>query len=702
MTMSKRTLVAVGAVAVLWLLAIFLLLPVVVSDAYAGHSMFGWLNRAIEGQSQHPLVYYQSLARRAALLASVVAVTGIVAGVLAWRFRATIAAYWHRTLTASPTVGAGDVVATGAWIGWLGGLAEAISLLIRYASDPHDPPVLHALWLAPLSAACLGALAGGVLAVLLRAWRGVSVTVPVAVFSAGEVYAVVAGLQFGIHPYALIALCIGAAIQLGRLASRGTANFSWWCRRSLPWMGAATVGVALLIAGTGILRERAGERLRGRPADDAPNVLLLILDTVRAQDLSLYGYPRETSPQIDRLASTGVTFDRAIAPTPWTLPSHASMFTGVPPDRLSTNFHSPLDAAHRTIAEVLRERGYATGGFVANLTYTSRVSGLNRGFPVYRDHPVSPGLFLDSSYWMRQAALRILPALDVHGRLVRKSAAKVNDEFLSWMPSDGTPFFAFVNYFDAHLPYKLESPFSEKFRDPAPRYWRFRGWVRDYAEADLQEFRDAYNSAIAYIDDQVGALLRELEQQGVLDNTLVVVASDHGEHFGEHGGIMTHGNSLYLPLLHVPLVISFPSRIPAGVRVQPAVSLQDIPATILDVLGFSADSLLPGESLAQLWNGSEADGAADAVFSELTFNDFSHRIDPIRAGPMQSLVQGRLHYIRNGDGREEVYDFVADPDEQLNLAANADSSLVLAPFRELLAQRDTAPGVRPRVPSRRP
>jgi arylsulfatase A-like enzyme len=463
-------------------------------------------------------------------------------------------------------------------------------------------------------------------------------------------------------------------------------------------MTGVSVAVALVAGGLPVLRERTGERLRGTPSSGAPNVLLLILDTVRAQDLGLYGYARQTSPEIERLAASGITFDRAIATAPWTLTSHASMFTGAAPDSLSTDFHAPLDASQPTIGEVLRAHGYATGGFVANLLYTARSSGLDRGFTTYRDYPLGPGLFLAGSFWSKKLATAIRAHLGMHGGLIHKTAADVNREFLDWLPDDVRPWFAFLNYFDAHLPYKLERPFDEKFRQPAPRYWLFKPWSRFDNQADLQEFRDAYDSAIAYTDAQIGALLQELRRQGALDNTIVIVAADHGEHFGEHGGIMSHGNSLYLPLLHVPLVISYPPRIPAGKRVGPAISLRDLPVTILDLLGFPDDSPMPGRSLARYWSSDVAEPSAAAdhvVFSSLTANDFAHQMDPISKGPMQSLVIGNLHYIWNGDRSEELYDFLADSAEQANLAIGSDSAQALAPFRRWRSQRaDSTPGSR--------
>ena len=707
MSVSRRTLITAGLAAALWLAAVYLLLPAVVSGAYAGESFIPWLNRAIQGQSQHPLAYYQSLAQRAALVATAAALVFLAAWVAAWRWRSWIAAAWNRLVHAAPTIGAGDMIATGTSLGFLSGLAEATSLHLRFAADPVEVPALEVLWMGPFSAACLGAIVGALLALVLRAWRGVSIAVPVVFFTSFAIFSLVAGLRLGVHKYALMALSLGTALQLARLATKHAAAFPRLCRRSLPWMAAVGVSLAALTGAIDRVRERVGERSRGMPASGAPNVLLLILDTVRAQDLSLYGYARETSPELERLASTGVAFDRAIAPAPWTLPSHASMFTGVAPDRLAADFHAPLDAVAPTIAEVLRAHGYATGGFVANLSYTTRASGLDRGFSTYRDHRVSAGLFLSSTFWLRKAAQEIRPALGVHGALVRKPAAEVNREFLSWLPTDGKPFFAFLNYFDAHTPYKLERPFDGKFGDRPPRYWQFKPWGRSYSDAELAEFRESYNSAIAYVDAQVGELLGEMERRGVLRNTLVILTSDHGEHLGEHGGITGHGNSLYLPLLHVPLVISYPSHVPAGARVERIVSLQDIPATILELLGVSGNPPLPGESLARYWNPGTSDVApsgtsAGAAFSELTFNDFAHRNDPIRNGKMQSLMDERFHYIRNGDGREELYDYLADTDERTNLAEGADSVSLLAPFRERLAQRGVVTRMRPAGVTREP
>lgn len=694
-TARKRLLVG-GAVAIaLWSTALFVILPALIREVYAGVDKLPWISGTISGQAQHPVEYYQALARRAALLASAGLLLLAGAGTAAWWQRTRIASIWHAIVRSEPVVGAHGLLALGAWFGYLDGLAEVTSLLARFAilRDPREAPSWHALWMGPVSGALTGVLAAAVLAVLLRAWRGVSITVPVVIFVGFAAFSVVAGLRLGIHPWALVIFSLGLAVQLGRLSKRRGTSFVHLCVRSLPWMGGATVVAALAIGGANVARERFARRTTAPFNPGAPNVLLLILDTVRAEDMGLYGYALATTPEIERMAATGVTFEHAIATAPWTLPSHASLFTGVAPDRLSTDFDAPLDDAAPTLAEVLRGHGYATGGFVANLVFATRASGLDRGFATYRDHPLTLGHLASSSRWMRWAAGALLPALGVHGGLVHKSAAEVNREFLHWIPTDGRPFFAFLNYFDAHTPYKLEPPFDRKFRNPPPRFWRLEGWGRGHSNDELQEFRDAYDSAIAYSDAQVGALLRALEARGVLHNTLVVLVSDHGEHFGEHGGIMSHANSLYLPLLHVPLVMSWPEHVPSGRRVSSPVSTQDVAATILDVIAPAAGTPLPGHSLARHWAAADsavpspAGDTAAMLYSALGYNDFADRRDPVRRGPMQSLVQGGLHYIRNGDGVEEVYNYLVDPAERADLAHGADSVTLLMPFRQALARR---------------
>jgi arylsulfatase A-like enzyme len=553
--------------------------------------------------------------------------------------------------------------------------------------DPRDAPPPEIVWQAPIAAIFGGVIVAVLLAVVLRARRGLSIRVPTAVFAAASMYAVILNMRIGFQRLAILVLAAGLGIQIARWLARHVTGYRTVVRRTAP--GLAGLLVLALVGTTGFERVRERIRVASLPpaAPGSPNVLLLILDTVRKSNLSVYGYERETSPEIAAFARTGVTFDAAIATAPWTLPSHGSMFTGRPAHELSTDFDTPLDEEYPTLAEVLAARGYATAGFAANQVYCTTASGLDRGFAVYRDHLVSVKTTLRASRWTEAVIAWIRPRLGMHTRLRRKTAEQINRDFLGWLSgNEQRPFFAFLNYFDAHHPYQTTPPFDRRFTDRPPRYWLNRGWLRDTDPADIQERIDAYDSSIAYLDDQVGQLLDELDSRGILDNTLVVIAGDHGELFGEHG-IFVHGNSLYLPLLQVPLIMSFPARLPAGQRISRPVTIRDIPATIMDVIGAPSAAPLAGETLAPLWQTGAGDRAlepSEPLLSELTPNMFGHPKDPTRRGLMNSVIDDSLHYILNGDGVEELYNWRADPDETTNLAETSPGHPGLQKMRDFL------------------
>jgi hypothetical protein len=178
------------------------------------------------------------------------------------------------------------------------------------------------------------------------------------------------------------------------------------------------------------LRERRALGKLPPAAEGVPNVLLLVLDTVRAASLSLYGYPRPTTPNLEKWAAKGVVFERAIAPAPWTLPSHGSLFTGRHPQELSGEHLVPLNEEQPTLAEALRDAGYATAGFAANPTYTTRASGLARGFARYEDFPITWGRFLISSWLSRMISQRLLPLGKRPWRTGLKNAVANSDDFL--------------------------------------------------------------------------------------------------------------------------------------------------------------------------------------------------------------------------------------------------------------------------------
>jgi arylsulfatase A-like enzyme len=393
-----------------------------------------------------------------------------------------------------------------------------------------------------------------------------------------------------------------------------------------------------------------------------------VLDAVRATQLHAYGYPRPTSPHLDTLARRGARFAAAMATASWSLPSHATMFTGRYGHELSTSWIDGLDSRYPTLAELFAARGFATGGFSANIEYTSRHFGLNRGFIHFEDGQV--GVRAAISTTTIGAKLRgRLPVRLRYWLTPRKTADSVTAEFLSWQQElRGRPFFAFLNYFDGHAPYDPPAPWNRMFlaREPRSR----DAWSSRPVPADVVEgLTGAYDGGIAYEDHAIGALLAGLALRGVLDSTIVVVTADHGEEFGEHG-LIGHGHGLNNGALQVPLIVFAPGHhVPAGVVIDRPVSLRDLGATILALVDDTAAASFPGHSLAGLWQG-DTTVEASPVLSEVDWAPHVPSDVPLGRGDMASLVQGRWHLIRLGDGSLSLYDRLLDPLEQTDRATD--------------------------------
>jgi arylsulfatase A-like enzyme len=446
-----------------------------------------------------------------------------------------------------------------------------------------------------------------------------------------------------------------------------------------------TLGLLTLVEGRRLWKERVA--LSSLPAMSAqpPNVLLIILDTVRAASLSLYGYSRPTTPHLERLAQGGVWFRHAFSPTSWTLPSHASIFTGRHAHELSTDWRIALDATYPTLAEVLSSRGYVTAGFVANTRYCNAGTGLSRGFIHYDDSSLGPGRLVESSWILSMIHRALERPTEYRSWVWRKHARDINRHFLRWVDRSGPrPFFAFLNYWDAHNPYAPPEGYADRFGtagiplQPVLEHRSDRG-IRDSAET--QGGLDAYDGAIAYLDAQLGALFGELRRRGLWDNLIIIVASDHGEEFDEHG-LAQHGVSLYRPSVEVPFIIRAPRRVPEGVVVDVPVSLRDIPATIMDLLNLDNPSLA-GRSAARFW--TSASTPADTVVSSLTHAPGHPPWFPVSKGDMTSVTLGDLRYILNGDGSEELYDFAHDVAEGDNLAADSARTEDVLRFRDIVS-----------------
>ena len=361
----------------------------------------------------------------------------------------------------------------------------------------------------------------------------------------------------------------------------------------------------------------------------------------------------------------------------WTLPSHASLFTGHWPHELGVNWTTPLRPDDTTLAEYLGTRGYDTAGFVANLEYCGRETGLNRGFGPLRG--LSDRAVRDVHARCRTGPSDGAPELGLHrgtilekvtGRAdgtepslerARETRAEVDRAFLDWLTwqqGRRRPFFAFLNYNDAHTPYEPPEPSSPGFGlRPATCHDRMRMrhfTALDKAKLEYDDVRmaaDVYDDCIAYLDRRLGVLLDELGRRGVLDDTLVIVTADHGEHIGDHL-LFFHGCSLYRQVVQVPLVIVDPKGRTAGRVVAEPVSLRDLPATIADILGPSKEAPFPGRSLARLGSGdpSGAGPSAEPLLMEtdkpLVFMNEGR--EPAAKGPMKAMVAGGMHYIRSG------------------------------------------------------
>jgi arylsulfatase A-like enzyme len=491
-------------------------------------------------------------------------------------------------------------------------------------------------------------------------------------------------LLFGdrVHISALALLAIGVGARLGYMVEHRAPKSIHWARK-------LTIGFALTVAAGSLSMAMVGAlpgtRASGaRAPASAPNVLWLILDTVRASELSAYGYTKPTSPRMDAISREGVKFELAIATAPWTLPSHASMFTGRYQHDLSVGWLTPLDRRTPVIAEVFAAHGYRTGGFVGNRLFGIREFGLDRGFQTYRDYVVSWSQFWGSTRIGRRLVRLTNELRHTYVVAGRKTNDSVVEDFLDWAP-DGpdSPWFAFVNLFDAHEPYWPKAPFDTLFTQSEPPTRRVP--VRaNFPPAIVPGLRQAYQGGVAADDASVGQILDELTRRGLLDNTIVVIVSDHGEEFAEHG-LLSHGNSLYLPSLHVPLLIRWPGGVPSGIAIERPVSLLDLAATVLDLAGIHDSTGVSGTSLAPVWRGDSARALSPAL-SELYWVRNQPKSFPVARGNLHSLVSGRYHLIVNADGREELYDLYRDPSEQHNLAASPPDPFALAAMRGELAR----------------
>lgn len=392
-------------------------------------------------------------------------------------------------------------------------------------------------------------------------------------------------------------------------------KFRWQpIRRRRVWL--AVFGLAA--AATGLFGWRAFVLSR------RPNVLLITLDTTRADRLGCYGYAPALTPTLDGLAAEGVLFERAYTPAPLTLPSHASMMTGLyPPEHgLITNGRGRLDNNIPTLAETLRDAGYDTAGFIGSFVLHSKF-GLQRGFAAYDDDMTNAD-----------------PAeLGLHRQ---RDGVRVVDSALAWLQQHRKkPFFCWVHLYDAHVPYLAHADeFGNRFKERP------------------------YDGEIAYVDRQIQRLVNHLQTNRLWKRTLIVVVGDHGESLGEHDE-KEHSLTLYNSVLHVPWIWAGYGVTAAGRRVPQPVSVVELQATLLETVGLRDPGLRDrgpsgGRSLFAALSGDQIAAG----------NCYSATDDPLLEhgwAPLRSLTTAGWKYIRSPE--VELYDLTSDPQETRNLAA---------------------------------
>jgi len=392
----------------------------------------------------------------------------------------------------------------------------------------------------------------------------------------------------------------------------------------------AVVSVGLILLALTMYNRRASDSRQGlrrawaRKGVERPNVVLITLDTTRADHLGCYGDAEARTPAMDELAQSGVLFSQAASPAPLTLPSHCSIMTGLYPTYhgVRLNGTTALSQGQTTLAEVLSGKGYQTGAFIGAFVLDGRW-GLNQGFLVYDD----------------QFDMRKFKHLDLAG--VQRPANEVMDAALHWLGGhkDG-PFFAWIHLYDPHTPYDPPEPFRSQFGSRGP--------------AGL------YDGEIAFADQQVGRCVSWLRSAGLDQRTILVIVGDHGEGLGSHGE-GTHGFFVYDYAVRVPMVIASPFDELRGVHFDSQVSLVDVFPTVLAMAGIDSKARVHGRSLVPLMFRlgplEEVDAYSESMTASLQFG----------WSPLRSLRSARYKFIQAP--RPELYDLALDPGEATNVFA---------------------------------
>ncbi len=424
----------------------------------------------------------------------------------------------------------------------------------------------------------------------------------------------------------------------------------------------------------------------GLPAGPLPNILVISLDTTRADRLSVYGYERETTPRLSELAADSLVFSNCVSTSTWTLPSHASLFTGLHPrthgatlagsrrvdvdlesapllERDKVGLAYPLAPEHETLAEILSARGYATAAIVANHSYLYRYFGLAQGFQYYDD---SPGMLL-----RRPPNATRLGKLVSRNFLRRKyrSARQITSEAIRWLDGVGSqPFLLFVNFMEPHAPLVIsrgEELFSAARERESWRPWQLESveYTRKpeaWSAREAEIYSAMYDDAIRAMDAEIGRLLADLRRRGAYEDLMVVVFGDHGELLGEHGLVGHIGRTPYEGLVKVPLLVKFPGGARRG-RWEGRVQTLDVFPTLLGAVGIEPGREVQGEILPAVSHEIVVEQLVHAALAEVDPTAFDRET--------RAVYRGRYKLIATSRNELELYDVDADPTETTDLSA---------------------------------
>jgi len=388
-----------------------------------------------------------------------------------------------------------------------------------------------------------------------------------------------------------------------------------------------------------------------------PNILFIVMDTVRADHLSIYNYSIDTTPNLRKLAESSVVFENAISPSSWTLPSHSSMFTGRDSSKHNANkLNQLLSKKEVTIAEILNEKGYNTAGFVGGLYIKSKY-GFGQGFKTYDDRlDFFSYLHTFNKLSMRYiiSAISLKFETSIFNRDDERTAEETNKKIFKWLDKNKEqPFFMFVNYFDAHHPYNIGQDLKKEI------YYNIKN-------INSNEEIIKYDTEIFYLDRQIEELLKKLEELEIKNNTIIIITADHGEEFGEHGGVY-HGRTLYEEVIHVPLIVYYPKDFNPKM-IEKKVGTIDIFPTILDILKMKIPENIDSVSLLPLIK-NEGKYNREYVLSELEVDKYESIYEIIINQKAISYEYWKLIEINPEKGRyvSGLFNLKSDPQEKENL-----------------------------------